>query len=406
MRFFRANKTYDFMRLARVFVPLSLLLCIASAVLLIVPGPVLGTDFRGGTEVELAFKQPVLAADLRTAAEAAGLQGADVILVEGGQANQFIIRVSEVAAITPEQQAALEKALCFGAGLDEASCPKAERPEELKLSPGGERLTLRYATEPNLDAIRKAVETSGIALREGREAVSVVNAREHKVEVLLKSVGDHLMTGFRESLGESVVPERPLRVEWIGPKAGAQLRNAAVKSVGISLLFIMLYVAFRFDFRYAPGGILALIHDALMTLGVLVVVRAEVNLGTVAAILTIIGFSINDTVVVYDRVRENMGRMRGASFVSIINTSLSEMLGRTLLTSATVVMSLLVFFFVGTGALKAFAGTLVVGMVFGVYSSIYIALPATDWLDRHVFAKLVSPKKPGRPGAPKTDPAV
>jgi preprotein translocase subunit SecF len=176
-------------------------------------------------------------------------------------------------------------------------------------------------------------------------------------------------------------------VEWIGPKAGAQLRDSALKSIGIAVMFIMVYISLRFDLRFAPGAIVSLAHDALATLGLLIILHREINLTTVAAILTVVGYSVNDTVIVYDRVRENFGLLRGASFESIINTSISEMLGRTILTSSTVVMSLLAFFIWGTGPLKDFSLALIIGVVLGTYSSVYVALPFTWWLDRRFFGK-------------------
>jgi len=124
----------------------------------------------------------------------------------------------------------------------------------------------------------------------------------------------------------------------------------------------------------------------------------ELDLTTVAAVLTIIGYSVNDTVVIYDRVRENLGKMRGASFHQLINVSLSEMLGRTILTTLTVQLSMLTFFFWGTGTLKSFALTLTIGLAFGTYSTIYIALPVTEYLDKMLFSKI---KKGGSAGGGK-----
>ncbi len=158
----------------------------------------------------------------------------------------------------------------------------------------------------------------------------------------------------------------------------------------------MAYVAFRFDLRFAPGGVVALAHDALVTVGILTLLQKELNLTTVAAILTIIGYSVNDTVVVYDRVRENLGKLRGATFGKLINVSLSEMLSRTILTSGTTIISLVAFFVWGTGALKDFAFSLIIGLILGTYSSIYVALPLTDRLDKLFFAK-VAPKKSKAP---------
>ena len=122
-------------------------------------------------------------------------------------------------------------------------------------------------------------------------------------------------------------------MEWVGPKAGKQLRDSARNAVAIAIVFIMLYLAFRFDLRFAPGVIVACIHDAMVVIGVFIVLHKEITLSTIAAVLTVVGYSMNDTVVVYDRIRENLGKHRGKSFAQIINLSVSETLSRTILTS-------------------------------------------------------------------------
>ncbi|HEY3592795.1 MAG TPA: protein translocase subunit SecF, partial [Polyangiaceae bacterium] len=204
--------------------------------------------------------------------------------------------------------------------------------------------------------------------------------------IQLKSKGDQLMDGLRRELGPEMVPENPLRVEWVGPKAGKQLRDAAVKSVAIAIVFIMAYVAFRFDLRFAPGGVVALVHDAMMVIGVFVIFKKEISLSTIAAVLTIVGYSINDTVVIYDRIRENLGKHRGKTFAQIINLSVSETLSRTVLTSGATLLSILAFFVWGTGVIKDFALALLIGIVAGTYSSIYVAAPLTEWMDRRFFS--------------------
>jgi preprotein translocase subunit SecF len=154
--------------------------------------------------------------------------------------------------------------------------------------------------------------------------------------------------------------------------------------VVIAIVFIMLYLAFRFDLRFAPGVVVACLHDALVVLGAFVVFRKEVTLSTIAAVLTIVGYSMNDTVVVYDRIRENLGKHRGKSFGEIINLSVSETLSRTILTSGATMLSVLAFFIWGTGIIKDFAFAMVVGIVAGTYSSIYVAAPLTELIDRRV----------------------
>ena len=144
---------------------------------------------------------------------------------------------------------------------------------------------------------------------------------------------------------------------------------------------------FRFDLRFAPGGVIALAHDALITLGIYVALNKEVTLGTIAAILTVIGFSINDTIVIYDRIRENMTRMRDATLVQLINVSTSQTLGRSVITSGTGVISVLGFFIWGTPLIRDIVFALVTGFVIGTYSSIYVAAPLTEWMDRRFFRK-------------------
>lgn len=390
MRFFSSRgKIYDFMRWRGVFVIVSSLIVFGSLFLLATGRAHLGTDFRGGTEVEVAFKAEVAPQEIRDAVTGAGFHTPDVIKVDDPKnPHRYLIRVQEVSTLSVETENAAEKALCFGPHAQAPGCPENGRATEVKFSPGGDKITARFAVAPDLAWIRERVShIKGLRLRPGSNNPFLQNARDHKVEIQLMSKGDQLLTSLQRSIGARA-PEQTLRSEWIGPRAGAQLRDSAVKSIVIAIVFIMAYIAFRFDLRFAPGSVVALIHDAMGTVGILILLGRELDLTTVAAVLTIIGYSVNDTVVIYDRVRENLGKLRGASFRELINVSTSEMLGRTLLTNATVQMSILSFFFWGTGTLKNFALTLTIGMVLGTYSTIYIALPFTEWFDKVLFSRL------------------
>jgi preprotein translocase subunit SecF len=180
------------------------------------------------------------------------------------------------------------------------------------------------------------------------------------------------------------VPDHALRVEWVGPKAGKQLRDSARNAVLLSIMVIMVYLAFRFDMRFAPGVVLACVHDALVVLGAFIVTGREVTLTTIAVVLTVVGYSINDTVVVYDRIRENLGKHRGKSFGEIINLSISETLSRTILTALSTLLSVLAFFVWGTGVIRDFAFGMLIGIIAGTYSSIYVAAPFVEWSDRRL----------------------
>jgi preprotein translocase subunit SecF len=410
MRLFSSNKIYDFMGVKRWFFALSFGLIALSILLLLgkVPGfePKFGTDFKGGTEVELSFSKPVEPAQIRAAVVASGFSSPEVIPVENSrQPNHYLIRVHEVSTLSEEQEKKIERALCFTPGLPEEECPKERRATEVKFSPGGDKITARFRDPPDLSYIKERLSAvPSVKLRPGDNNPFVQSARDHKVEIQLMSRGDQLVGGLKTALG-AAAPDHALRSEWIGPRAGAQLRDSAIKSLAIALVFIMLYVAFRFDLRFAPGGVVALFHDAIGMVGIWILLGKEINLTTVAAALMIIGYSVNDTVVIYDRVRENLGKLRGASFRHLINVSTSEMLGRTLLTNATVQISLLAFFIWGTGTLKDFALSLTIGMILGTYSTIYVALPLTEWLDRVVFARVGAQGKKRAPGKGAPNPA-
>ena len=388
MEFFKQHKVYDFMRVRKWWIGLSITLAVLSLISLYIPGPNYGTDFRGGTEIEVAFTKPVDGGQIRHAVTTSGqFSEPDVVQVQSPTSkSQFLIRVQEISTVDDATKNAINKALCLNVeGDDESVCPKDVRATEVKFSAGGDKLGVRYDTEPNLRAIKKQIETvPNVKLRVSDNNPTVTNKRDNRVEIQLQSKGDQLMDVLRASLGADTVPQHALRVEWVGPKAGKQLRDSARNAVGLSIIFIMVYLAFRFDLRFAPGVVLACVHDALVVLGAFVITRREVTLSTIAVVLTIVGYSMNDTVVVYDRIRENLGKHRGKSFGEIINMSVSETLSRTLLTSGATMLSVLAFFIWGTGVIKDFAFGMVVGIVAGTYSSIYVAAPLTEWIDKRI----------------------
>lgn len=396
MRLFKSGKVYDFMAVRWYWIGLSMIITIGSAILLLTGQARLGTDFTGGTEVEVAFKKPLAAGDVREAVIKSGFSAPGVIKVDDPKnPNRYLIRVEEVSTISTEKQLEIEKALCQDVA-ESPACPTDRQATEVKFSPGGDKISVRFKGAPDLAWVKERVApVKGIVLRQGENNPLIQNARDNKVEIQLMSKGDQLMTGLKQALGADAVPDVALRTEWIGPRAGAQLRDSAMKSIVVSIVFIMVYIAFRFDLRFAPGGIVALTHDALGMLGIMILLGKEINLTTIAAVLTIVGYSVNDTVIVYDRVRENLGKLRGVSFFELINISTSEMLGRTLLTSSTVVIALLGFFIWGTGELKDFSLALVIGAVLGTYSSIYVALPLTEWLDHTLFSKVGRKRRVG-----------
>lgn len=172
----------------------------------------------------------------------------------------------------------------------------------------------------------------------------------------------------------------------VGAKAGDKLRDDAAKAIVYAIFLIMLYLAFRFDIRYAPGAAFATIHDAVMVIGVFAVTWTEVSLTSVAGLLTVMGFSVNDTVIVFDRLRENQAKLKDKKLERIIDISINEMLVRTILTSSTVFATTLIMNIFGTGLVKNFAFAMNVGVIVGCYSSIFLAVPFFMWISKKWYS--------------------
>ncbi len=165
------------------------------------------------------------------------------------------------------------------------------------------------------------------------------------------------------------------RVEMVGPQVGKDLRSKGLQAILYAMLGILVYISWRFEFRFAVGAIIALCHDVLITLGVFSVFGREIDLPIIAAFLAIIGYSLNDTIIVYDRIRENLGKHNKESFSFIVNRSVNETLSRTLLTSGTTLLVVLALFILGGGVIHNFAFAMLVGVLIGTYSSIFVASP-------------------------------
>ncbi|MDH5674911.1 MAG: protein translocase subunit SecF [Myxococcales bacterium] len=372
MELLKPGVTIDFLRHRKTFATASIVLMIASFASLFYPGPNFGIDFKGGTELEIEFPGEIGSGEVRQTVASLGYVNPEVIEVVGSE-RRFIIRIQEVSSLPADQVARIETGLKKALGEVQV--------EQLRVSPGGDKISLRLSAAAEPDTIAEALRAAGAKVR----GVSPFGPQEsHRYEALLAGVGDEAIRGIKEKLGERA-PESALRIEWVGPKAGEQLRDAAIKSMLYAIAFIMVYVAFRFDLRFAPGGVIAMVHDALITVGLFVLLRKEVNLATVAALLTVVGYSINDTIVVYDRIRENMQRMRDVGLYQLINVSTSQTLSRTVVTSLTTLVSITGFFVWGTPVIRDIVFALFIGFLIGTYSSIYIAAPFTEWMDRRYF---------------------
>lgn len=185
---------------------------------------------------------------------------------------------------------------------------------------------------------------------------------------------DAVVGALRTQFGDDGV--EVLSTEAVSAKVGGELQTRALIAILVSFVATMIYIAFRFEWRFGLAAIVATAHDIILTLGVLALLRIEVSLATVAAVLTIVGYSLNDTIIVFDRVRENLIGSRRSSFVDILNRSINETLPRTVLTSGTTLVTLLSLFLFGTGVIRDFSLILLVGILLGTYSSVFVAVPA------------------------------
>ena len=238
---------------------------------------------------------------------------------------------------------------------------------------GGTLIQLQFKTPPDIEVIRDGLKT--IALGEStiqefgskRDILIRIQRSEEKLEAVGSKVRNSLGGKFNK---EDITVER---VEMVGPKVGRDLREKAFLSILYAVIGIVIYISWRFELQYAIAAIIALAHDVLVTLGAFSILDKEFTLVIVAAFLAIIGYSLNDTIVVFDRIRENLRRRGKNTLVQTINASINQTLSRTILTSGTTLMVVMALFFFGGEIIHDFSFALLVGILVGTYSSIFIA---------------------------------
>lgn len=249
---------------------------------------------------------------------------------------------------------------------------------------GGTEIQVKFEKPVTIDHVRTAVGKIGLgevgvqAFGEGNEYIVRFQGEKGTTDketndLLNKSIGDvknHLSTEFKDAGLEF------RRVDTVGPQVGAELKRNGFLAVFYCLLVILIYVALRFDYKYSPGAVICLAHDVVITLAIFILVGKEVNVPILAAMLTLIGFSLNDTIVVFDRIRETEHTYKEKGFGFIINKAINDMFVRTLITSGTVFISSLCLFIFAGGIVSDIAFAICIGIFFGTYSSIYVAAPA------------------------------
>ncbi len=237
---------------------------------------------------------------------------------------------------------------------------------------GGTQIQLNFPDAPDLNQIRDKLENAGY-----KEAVVINYGTSKDVLVSLVPKKELNNNESKDAIVAQIVQILPLakvqQVDFIGPQVGQELATKGALAIVVALLGTMIFIAVRFEFRFAVGSTVALIHDPLLILGLFSFFHIEFNLIALAAVLTVIGYSLNDTIVIFDRIRENFRKMRKATPVEVVNQSINQTLSRTLMTTALTLIVVLALFFLGGSMLHGFSLALIIGMVIGTYSSIYIA---------------------------------
>lgn len=258
---------------------------------------------------------------------------------------------------------------------------------------GGTEFQVKFAESVSIDDLRKSSEGLGIgeigiqSFGEGNEFIIRFQGAQGASD---KETNDNLnqsiakVKGMIDTRFGDKKPEIR-RVDTVGPQVGAELKRNGFLSVFYCLLVILIYVSLRFDYKYAPGAVICLAHDAIITVGIFVLVGKEMNVSILAAVLTLIGYSLNDTIVVFDRIRETEAQYANRSSKFVVNKAINDMLSRTVITSGTVFTSALCLWIFSTGTVADIAFAITIGMFFGTYSSVFVAAPLMIFIEKMKF---------------------
>lgn len=365
------DATNDIIGKRRLTTIMSATFLVVSALLLIFVGPSWGIDFRGGTEVIVEFEESV---DDEAVREAAATYLNDPVVQRFGSAddNSFIIQTADVAVVDEAGGQLIAEEL-EGLGDHERTDIIPEQPD---------RMEVRYTAEKTPEELQAAVAAAGVM------DVSIESrgqAAEHWYSLQFEDLSRVIRDGFSEEFGDAFDQGSGLqRLESVGPRAGEQLRNDGMLAMIVALGAILIYIWFRFDIRYSPGAVSALAHDILIALGLFVILDIEISLPIVAALLTIIGYSLNDTIVVFDRIRENLDSSGDTPIEDVVNEALNQTMSRTFITSLTTFVAVTVIAVVATGLIQDFASALMIGVAVGTYSSIFVASPIMLRMDAYL----------------------
>lgn len=376
-----SEKVLNFMGARLPATALSVIFLVVAIGALIVNGLKLGLDFTGGAQVEVSFSQPADIPKIREVLNAQGLQNPVAVLF--GSDSEVLIRTQGAMADGGEN-ALRQRLVASHSGAELIAINRAPA----DASSFSQELVFGGVSRDTFD-VEQILPARLFGLVELRE-------QEQGLSALIENNLDAAYTReLLEVLAEQTGTEVELRrSEYVGPQIGAELRDEGGVGMLVALMVVMFYVAARFQFKFSLGAVLALVHDVIIVIGFFALFRIDFDLTVLAAVLAVIGYSLNDTIVVFDRIRENFRKMRKATTTDVINTSLTQTLERTFITSLTTLLVLVVLFVFGGELISGFALALIVGIVVGTYSSIYVSANTLMWmkLDKE---DLIPPEKEG-----------
>ena len=366
----------DWMGKAKYFFALSAtLLAIGWAAIFFKGGIKYGIDFRGGTNVDVRFAQPPNVDQLRNGLRGQGLGNSEIQSISdiaNPNSNEVMIFVEQTGSADQALDEGKTKVLSalnatYGVSASGKDDFNAATPTSLaKALVTKDPLGLSIAAGDKYQQLAKSL----LAFRDKDKNGVLTNLDELSQ---VSGVTPAVLAALKDTY--SLAPFAIRNVEIVGPKVGAELRNQAIRVTLYALAGMLVYIAFRFEWVYGAAAVLAVFHDVLITLGLFKIFGFEISLTVIAALLTLVGYSMNDTIVIFDRIRENSRLLRKEPFADIVNKSINQTLSRTILTSGLTFLTVLVLFLMGGQVLRAFAFALVVGIVVGTYSSFGIAAP-------------------------------
>jgi preprotein translocase subunit SecF len=370
------NTKFDFLGRRRYFIALSLLLILVGTISLVLKGgPKLGIDFKGGTLVYIKFKDAPRLNEIRSALTQRGLAVSTLQPFEEGEGSHELkidLDLAEDAALTSGKEMVTESLRQLYPGQEGKIDLNGASAQVL-----AERLKANgklAASGLSFEEIDKAVAAL-VAFRDGPPRSGLI--KEFSEMASVPGVNPDIISALQE---ETYLGEFTIRgVEVVGPKVGGDLQWQAIKATLFALGAMLVYIAFRFEWVYGVAAVIAVFHDVFVTVGFFSIFNREIDLNVVAALLTLVGYSMNDTIVIFDRVRENLQLRGRVPLEQLLNESVNQTLGRSVLTSGLTFIAVLCLYVFGGEVLRGFAFALVVGVVVGSYSTIFIASPIVLW---------------------------